>query len=148
MGMYTIALDLDPLLGLVAEDDPPEHVDAGLALGHMHLHVGDIDEGLAFYRDVLGFERMAGLPSAAFVAAGGYHHHLGFNTWRGQGVGPAPAGGVGLREWTVLLGSPEQVDEVRSRVEAAGLPLEERDRGFLVPDPWQMPVAFLVDKPA
>jgi catechol 2,3-dioxygenase len=142
VGMYTIALDLDPLLELVASDETPEHVDAGLALGHMHLHVGDIDEGLAFYRDVLGFERMAGLPSAAFLAAGGYHHHLGINTWRGQGVGPAPAGSVGLRDWTVLLDSPDEIDEVRSRVEAAGFHAEDRDGGFRVRDPWQMAVVF------
>jgi catechol 2,3-dioxygenase len=144
VGMYTLALDLDPLLELVAGDQTPGHVEPGLALGHMHLHIGDIDQGLAFYRDVLGFERMAGLPSAAFLAAGGYHHHLGLNTWRGRGVGPAPAGSVGLREWTVLLDSPEQVQEVRSRVEAAGLPAEDRDGGFLVRDPWQMPVAFMI----
>ena len=60
----------------------------GLRMGHLHLHVGDIDQGLAFYRDVLGFEVQANLGTAAFVSAGGYHHHLGFNVWRGPGVGP------------------------------------------------------------
>ena len=54
------------------------------------LHVGDIGEGLRFYRDVLGFEVQADLGSAAFVSAGGYHHHLGFNIWNGHGAGPPP----------------------------------------------------------
>jgi catechol 2,3-dioxygenase-like lactoylglutathione lyase family enzyme len=63
----------------------------------VHLHVGDLERRLAFYRDVLGFELMTFLPGAAFVSAGGYHHHLAFNVWRGEGVPPAPAGRVGLR---------------------------------------------------
>ena len=76
-------------------------------MGHLHLHVGDVDRGLAFYRDVLGFEEQANLGSAAFVSAGGYHHHLGFNVWRGPGVGPAPEHTVGLRHWTVVLPTAE-----------------------------------------
>ena len=80
-------------------------------MGHLHLHVGDIDQGLAFYRDQLGFEVQANLGSAAFVSAGGYHHHLGFNVWRGPGVGPAPEHTVGLRHWTIEL--PQ--DEARRR---------------------------------
>ena len=85
-------------------------------MGHLHLHVGDIDQGLAFYRDVLGFEVQANLGSAAFVSAGGYHHHLGFNVWRGQGVGPAPEHTVGLRHWTVEL-PQDELDAVRARVD-------------------------------
>ena len=79
------------------------HADPGLVVGHLHLHVGDIERGLAFYRDVVGFEVQTLMPSAAFVSAGGYHHHLGFNIWRGPDVPPAPPGTVGLREWTVVL---------------------------------------------
>ncbi len=67
---------------------PTPQLREGLRMGHLHLHVGDVDRGLAFYRDVLGFELQANLGSAAFVSAGGYHHHLGFNVWRGPGVGP------------------------------------------------------------
>jgi catechol 2,3-dioxygenase len=69
-------LDLDSLLATVAGEPPSAHVGEGLRMGHLHLHVGDIDDGLAFYRDVLGFELQANLGSAAFVSAGGYHHHL------------------------------------------------------------------------
>src|SRR5205807_10140805 len=73
-------LDFESLMGTVAGEEPSAHVGEGLRVGHLHLHVGDIEQGLAFYRDLLGFEVWALLPTAAFVSAGGYHHHLGFNT--------------------------------------------------------------------
>src|SRR3954467_8785676 len=95
----------------------------GLRMGHVHLHVGDVERGLAFYRDLLGLEVWALLPTAAFVAAGGYHHHLGFNVWRGRGVGPAPEHTVGLRHWAIELDTPAEVAEVRARMEAAGVPV-------------------------
>ena len=105
-------------------------------MGHMHLLVGDLDAARAFYVDLIGFEPMAAMPSALFVAAGGYHHHLGFNTWRGEGAGPAPDGIVGLREWTVELPSAGDVAAVRERLEAAGVPVQPSGRGLLVRDPW------------
>src|SRR3954463_6304411 len=108
-------LDFDALLATVAGEEPSAQVRAGLRMGHVHLHVSDIAEGLAFYRDLVGFEVWAQMPSAAFVSAGGYHHHLGFNTWRGEGVGPQPAGIVGLRRWTIVLERDEEVAEVRAR---------------------------------
>jgi len=109
----------------------------------VHLHVAHVERALGFYRDVLGFEVMVNLGSAAFVSAGGYHHHLGFNTWLGSDVTPRPAGTAGLRRWTVLLERPDQVDAVRSRVQAAGVDAEDLDdRGFLVRDPWQTAVVF------
>src|SRR3954447_17066112 len=83
-------LDLESLLATIGGQSPPEQVGEGLRVGHVHLHVGDVDQGLGFYRDILGFDQRANLGSAAFVSAGGYHHHVGFNTWRGEGVGPAP----------------------------------------------------------
>ena len=136
-------LDLDSLLATIAGEQPTAHVGEGLRMGHVHLHVGDVEEGLAFYRDVLGFELQANLGSAAFVSAGGYHHHLGFNVWRGRGVGPAPAGTVGLREWTVQLPTDADVAEVRGRAEAAGVAVERVAGGFRVRDPWQIAVAFV-----
>jgi catechol 2,3-dioxygenase len=132
-------LDLDSLLATVAGEEPRDHVGEGLRMGHMHLHVGDIDRALAFYRDVLGFEEQANLGSAAFVSAGGYHHHLGINVWNGRGVGPPPEHTVGLRRWTVQLPTAADVDEVRARVDAA----EPVPGGFLVRDPWQTAAAFV-----
>jgi catechol 2,3-dioxygenase len=134
--MYTIALDMRSLLDGVAGETTQAQADPGLRMGHLHLHVADIDRGLRFYGDVLGFEVMVNLGSAAFVSAGGYHHHLGFNVWLGKGVGPRPDGTAGLRQWVVVLERPEEVAAVRARVDAAGLPAGERDGGFLVRDPW------------
>ena len=122
-------------------EDPRPRAGPGLRIGHLHLYAGDVDRGLAFYRDVLGFEVMALLPSAAFVAAGGYHHHLAFNTWRYRGDDPVPAGVVGLDHWTVVLEAPEQVEAVRDRVAAAGLQHDDGD-GLVVRDPWGMAVRF------
>jgi catechol 2,3-dioxygenase len=131
-------LDLNELLELVAFEPPARHAAPGLVVGHLHLHVGSIERGLAFYRDVIGFDVITLMPSAAFVSAGGYHHHLGFNTWRGEGAPPAPAGTVGLREWTVVLPEPADVAAVRERVAAAGHPVEDApDGSFVTRDPWE-----------
>jgi catechol 2,3-dioxygenase len=130
IGMYTRALDLDDLLATTAGEEPVRHAGDGLRMGHVHLHVGDLEAARAFYVDVLGFEAMASLPSALFLAAGGYHHHLGANTWRGEGVGPAPAGTVGLREWTLVL-EPDALAALGARLSAAGL-----GDGDAVEDPW------------
>jgi catechol 2,3-dioxygenase len=137
-------LDLDDLLTTVAGDEPRGEAGSGLVVGHVHLHVGDLERGLTFYCDVLGFELMTFMPgAAAFVSAGGYHHHLGFNIWRGEGVPPAPEGSVGLRHWTVVLGDPEEVAAVRGRVLAASIATEEGEGGFLVRDPWGIEVLFV-----
>ena len=136
IGMYTIALDMESLLDTVSGRTAQPQADAGLRMGHLHLHVSDIDRGLAFYRDVLGFEVMVNLGSAAFVSAAGYHHHLGFNVWLGKGLRPRPDGTAGLRYWVIVLANPAEVEAVRDRVRRAGLSIEERDRGFLVRDPW------------
>jgi catechol 2,3-dioxygenase len=135
-------LDVGDLMSLVEGQAPRARAADGLRTGHLHLHVGDIDQGLAFYRDVIGFDEMANLGTAAFVSAGGYHHHLGFNTWRGKGVGPVPEGVLGMRHWTVLL-EPQQIDAVRRRVAAAGIDYEDQpDGGFLVHDPWRNALLF------
>ncbi len=75
----------------------------------MHLHVGDLEPAVRFYRDELGLEEMTRYPGAAFLAKDGYHHHLAVNTWRGEGVPPAPPDAVGLREWTFYDGEPREL---------------------------------------
>jgi catechol 2,3-dioxygenase len=134
-----LPLDFDSLLDTVQGEQLAPRVGEGLRMGHLHLHLGDIERGIAFYRDVLGFELQADLGTAAFLSAGGYHHHVGINVWKGPGVGPAPAHTAGLQHWTVQLPS---VDEVRVRAEAAGVAVESADGGFLVRDPWQTAVHF------
>jgi catechol 2,3-dioxygenase len=74
-----------------------------LRVGHIHLHVAEIDPAVRFYRDVLGFGVTMRSENAAFLAAGEYHHHVGVNTWRGVGVPPAPPGVTGLRHWTLIV---------------------------------------------
>jgi len=144
VAMYTIALDMKDLMREVAGEEPRERAGPGVVMGHLHLHVGDIERGLAFYRDVLGFEMMVMLPSAAFVSAGGYHHHLGFNAWLGSDVTSRPPMTAGLREWTVVLESRDQLYAVRARITGAGLDARDRGGGFLVRDPWETPVVFTV----
>lgn len=135
-------LDLTGLLDAVAAEDPSPRADRDLRVGHLHLHVGDVEEGLRFYRDLLGFELQTRFEGAAFVAAGGYHHHLGFNTWRGTGIGPAPADAVGLERWTVQI-DPAALAALRERVTAAGVESEELPGGgLLLRDPWEIAVAF------
>ena len=86
------------------------------------------------------------LDSAAFVAAGGYHHHLGFNIWRGRGVPAAPGDGVvGLRHWTILLDGAAAARAARERLVAAGVAVVERDGGLLVHDPAGIPVLLAPD---
>jgi catechol 2,3-dioxygenase len=136
-------LDLPGLLGLVEDEEPRERAADDLVVGHVHLHVGDIDRALEFWRDAIGFEVMTRFPSAAFIAMEGYHHHLGLNTWRGEGVPPVPDGVVGMRHWTIVLDDAEQVAAVRERVEASGAESEDRPGGFLARDPWRNAVLIL-----
>src|SRR5262245_16506018 len=108
-------LDLDGLLALVRDGVPTKRAGDGLAIGHVHLHVGSIEDSLAFYEAGIGFELQLELPTAAFLAAGGYHHHLAFNLWRGRNAERAPdvRSVAGLREWTIELREPGELDQVR-----------------------------------
>jgi catechol 2,3-dioxygenase len=138
-----LPLDVENLLSTVAGESPTDMVRPGLRVGHLHLHVGSVERGLEFYRDLLGFEVRAQMPSAAFVSAGGYHHHLAFNTWRGEGLPPASDHAVGLRVWTIELESPSDVAAVQERLETAHVAVRPEDRGFTASDPWRIPVRFV-----
>jgi catechol 2,3-dioxygenase len=99
-----------------------------------------------FYHGVIGFE-VQGLSStfrAAFVSAGGYHHHLGLNAWQGEGAPPPPADAVGLRHFTVDLPNQQALDEVVVRVNEAGIPFNQTDEGILLYDPSQNGVVLRV----
>ncbi|HET9915378.1 MAG TPA: VOC family protein, partial [Anaerolineales bacterium] len=131
-------LDVDALLKHLKEEDrfdipiPPE-----TRVGHIHLHVRDIDEAVGFYHGVLGFDVMGVAKSfrAAFVSAGGYHHHIGLNTWQGEGAPPPPADALGLRHFAVELPDQNALDEVIARVEKAGIPANQTEDGLLLYDP-------------
>jgi catechol 2,3-dioxygenase len=130
-----LPLDMESLMAMVEGAEPLPRADPELRVGHVHLHVGDVEEALRFWRDLIGFEVMTRFPSAAFISAGGYHHHLGLNTWRGEGVPAMPPGTVGLRHWTIVLESPAQVADVRTRLVAGGVEVEDHPDGFLARDP-------------
>jgi catechol 2,3-dioxygenase len=127
-------LDVGNLLESIAGEQPTELAGSGLRMGHVHLHVGDLDSATRFYRDGLGFAVTMELPSAVFFAAGGYHHHVAVNVWRGVGVPPAPPDAIGLRHWTVVLGSDAERDVVRERVDALGFVVDQHDDGLLARD--------------
>ncbi len=128
-------VDFDRLL---ADADP--HDDRGLAagtvIGHVHLHVSRLDQAHRFYVGVLGFDLMQRYgPSALFVSAGGYHHHIGLNTWAGVGAPPPPPGAIGLRHFDVVLSDDAALAVVEESVRAAGVPVERSDEAVLVRDP-------------
>lgn len=109
----------------------------GTHLGHMHLQVGDIPQAAAFYHDVLGFDIVAQMPSALFISAGGYHHHIGMNTWHNRGAEPAPAASVRLRFFTVDLPNAEALESVVDRIKVAGISFSRSGDVVTVQDPWQ-----------
>jgi catechol 2,3-dioxygenase len=125
-------LDVGDLLATIAGEQPTAQAGPGLTMGHMHLHVASLDEGLRFYRDGLGFAVEMELPTALFVSAAGYHHHVGFNVWRGRGVPPASTKVTGLRHWTLIVGGDEEVAAVRDRLTALGFTPEQRGNGELL----------------
>ncbi len=137
-------LDVTALLATAGAQVAPAFVAPGLRVGHLHLHVGSVATGLSFYRDLLGLQLWGRLPTAAFVSAGGYHHHLAFNVWRGEGVRPAPAHTVGLRHWTIELPAARDVAAVRERLDSAGVPTEGENADFIVRDPWDIALHITV----
>jgi catechol 2,3-dioxygenase len=136
--MTTLPLDVESLLAELPDPNAAEFggMPAGTVVGHVHLKVSSIPETVVFYRDVLGFALMASLGSqAAFLSAGGYHHHIGANTWESAGARPAPVGTAALRYATIVLPDDEERQRVLDRV-AKGGQLPERDiAGPLIRDP-------------
>ena len=136
--MATLPLDLRSLADeLTAAEGAQPTVPAGTVIGHVHLQVASIPDAEAFYHGVLGFDvTTRGYPGALFVSAGGYHHHLGLNTWHSAGSGPASPGAVGLRSYEVVLPDRAELDRVLDRVRDAGLsPASESADSAAVRDP-------------
>ena len=136
-------IDLEELFSHLREDDPVDTpVPAGSKMGHVHLHVADVDAALRFYHDLVGFDVMGHVPGVGFVSAGGYHHHLGLNEWAGRGAQPAPRGAAGLRRYTVELPTQRDLDDVVSRLEHGNVVVEEEAGGFSAVDPSANRVLF------
>lgn len=131
-------LDIDELLTHLQPDDRFDTpIDPATTMGHIHLHVAYVEPAMAFYRDILGFGKQVQDPMVGFVSAGGYHHHIGFNTWVGRGAPPPPAGALGLRHYTVVLPEQAELERLAAQLRAAGVALERRPEGLLVADPSQ-----------
>lgn len=143
------ALDVDALFTHLKEDDKLDgSIPKETRMGHVHLHVHDVDEAVGFYHGILGFDIMGVAKEfqMGFVSAGGYHHHLGLNTWQGKGAPPPPEDAVGLRYFTIQLPNQNAYDEVIARVDGAGIPSNQTEAGLLLHDPSQNGVILSVKK--
>ena len=133
-------LDVQALFSHLKADDkldvpiPPQ-----TRIGHVHLHVRNVQEAVDFYHGILGFDVMGNSSTfqAAFISAGGYHHHLGLNAWQGEGAPPPPADAVGLRHFTIDLPDQQALDNVMARITRAGIPFNQTEDGMLLYDPSQ-----------
>lgn len=144
--MTTQPLDVDSLLGELRDpaSEPFELLPAGTVMGHVHFKVAAIAEVVTFYR-VLGFALMAQLGTqAAFLSAGGYHHHIAANTWESAGASPPPQGTAALREATIVLPDSGALNRVAARVDEAGTPVRRAEARVDVRDPSGNPLRLTV----
>jgi catechol 2,3-dioxygenase len=137
--MATLPLDLDGVLGEIEAAEPvPALMPAGTHIGHVHLQVANLRDAETFYSGALGFEvTVRTYPGALFVSAGGYHHHIGLNTWESAGGSPPPEGSTGLRSFELVLPTADDANLVADRAREAGARVETRDGTAIVLDPWQ-----------
>ena len=134
--MDTLPLDLDGILGELRGEDAQASMPAGTRIGHVHLNVGDLTAAEAFYSGALGFDvTVRGYPGALFVSAGGYHHHLGLNTWTGEGAPPPPEGSRGLNQYEIRLPDSAQLAAEEARLRDAGFEPQREDDRVRVTDP-------------
>jgi catechol 2,3-dioxygenase len=131
IALVTLPLDVEGLLRHAADHDDNEVFDAVPRIGHIHLHVRDLARSTAFFH-ALGMDSMATLPGAGFLSAGGYHHHVGINTWARREPSPDVAG---LLDWTLEIGDEAARGEALDRLAAAGVNADEYEDGHRVEDP-------------
>jgi len=136
IAMATEQLDIDGLLAEAADAPEAWRAPAATRIGHVHLKVSDVAAAERFYVGVLGFELMARYGRAAgFVAAGGYHHHIGFNAWESAGAPMPPEGSAGLREFEIRLPGADDLAAVRERLTRAGADPADHAGTLTVRDP-------------
>lgn len=136
IGMTTEPLDLN---GLEADATGNSQAPSGTDIGHVHLEVSSLETFEDYYVDALGFELQATLPAARFVSAGGYHHHVGANTWNDR---TTPARGRGLSWFEVVVPDAGALDAVRTRLDERDISITEADEGFVVVDPDDIRLRF------
>jgi catechol 2,3-dioxygenase len=134
--MASLPLDLDGVLGELDDgEQPAEGMPAGTTIGHVHLQVADIPAAEGFYNRALGLDVMVrSYPGALFLSAGGYHHHLGLNTWQSEGAPPPPEGALGLDRYELVFPDAASRDEAADQLGETGDPVR-LDEGVLATDP-------------
>jgi catechol 2,3-dioxygenase len=146
-GQVRMASDPIDLSGMVREAELSGRVWEGLpegtTIGHMHLQIGDLAQAEAFYHGVLGFDVVARMPGALFVSAGGYHHHLGLNTWQSRNAPPAPDNSAGLHIFAISVPDEQAQRAVAERLEAAGVAVTEQTSGLVFHDPWRNAIMLI-----
>jgi catechol 2,3-dioxygenase len=134
--MGTLPLDAHAVMAAGA-GAPWRGMPKGTVMGHMHLHVGDIEQAARFYRDGLGLEAtVSSYPGALFLAAGDYHHHLGVNTWAGRDAPKPGPNDAKLLDWELILPSPEALEQAAARLSAADFVVQRSTGGWSTTDPW------------
>jgi catechol 2,3-dioxygenase len=142
--MDTTPLDVESVVA-AARGEPWSGMPAGTVIGHVHLHVEDLDEAAAFYHRALGLDQVVwSYPGALFLSAGGYHHHLGVNVWAGPGALRPTDADARLLEWEIVV--PAAVGDAAESLRAAGYHTSHVDDGWRVIDPWGTALR-LVDAP-
>jgi catechol 2,3-dioxygenase len=143
--MTTNHLDVEDLMKS-ARGERWTGMPAGTVLGHVHLYVGDIDKAAAFYHDALGFDKVVwSYPGALFLSAGGYHHHLGTNTWA-KGASPATDADARLLEWEILVPTRQDAEEAARHVKEAGYPAKKEKDEWVLTDPWGTSLRLVPEK--
>ena len=129
-----------------SEPEPWSGLHADTIIGHIHLHVANIPAAETFYRELLGFDRMLTWQrSASFLSAGGYHHHIGINTWGTAGAPPPPPNSLGLRAFTIQLPSKSDVKAVAERLHTVELDFDETEQGLRIHDPSKNGILITAD---
>jgi len=133
--MTTERLNLQSLLA-AGGNRPWSGIPAGTSLGHIHLQVGDLERAEGFYHSALGFDKIVwSFPGALFLSAGGYHHHLGTNTWA-AGAGEALENEARLLEWELVLPTTDDGAQAADSLRASGYRVERDGEQWIAQDPW------------
>ncbi|NKQ37444.1 MAG: VOC family protein [Chloroflexi bacterium] len=134
--IVTAPLDIDGILAELSGAETWDGLHPDTVMGHIHLQAAHLRPTEAFYTNVLGFDFIARYGTvASFVSAGGYHHHIGMNTWAGVGAPPRPENAVGLRWYTIQLPTQTALEEVAARVRESGTAVTQNDAAYFLQDP-------------
>jgi catechol 2,3-dioxygenase len=144
--MTTDPVDIAGLMEL-GQRESWDILPAGTRVGHIHLQVSAIPEAERFYHSILGFDITARMPGALFVSAGGYHHHIGLNTWQSRGAGAAPEDTAGLKTFVIALPSQSALNAVLARLQEHNYAFQQIDSDtVLVDDPWHNHIQLKIEQ--